>query len=103
MINHYAIRSTDTFLMKQARGRGMGAGVDKYVLNSQWHRRANRNETEDRTILARWPEVEAELTRLRALPGVAGAEADCIDWFHQTAARILTPDKVRSWTTGPKT
>ena len=103
VVNHYATRSTDTFLMKQARGRGMGAGIDKYVLNSQWHRRANRNETEDRTILARWPEVEAELIRIRTLPGVAGAEAACIDWFHQTAARIPTLDKVRPWTAGPKT
>ena len=77
VVNHYATRSTDTFLMKQARGRGMGPASNKYTRNSTWHRRANRNDVQDRSILRRWPEVAAELTRLRALPGVAQAEANC--------------------------
>lgn len=84
VVNHYAIRSTDSFRLKQARGRGMGPAWEKYVPGSTWHRRANRNEAQDRTILRRWPEVEAELARLRALPGVAKAEATCHDWFLET-------------------
>lgn len=87
-LNHYAIRSTDSFLMKQARGRGMGPPSDKYTRGSAWHRRANRNETQDRSILRRWPETEAELTRLRALPGVAQAEADCRAWFDAARSRL---------------
>jgi Glycosyl transferase family 2 len=94
VVNHYAIRSTDTFLMKHARGRGMGPASDKYTRNSAWHRRANRNEAQDRTILARWPKVEAELARLRALPGIAEAEADCRAWF--TAARDRLPPPMRT-------
>jgi hypothetical protein len=90
VVNHYAIRSTDCFQLKQARGRGMGPGSDKYRPGSQWHRRANRNEAQDRTILRRWPEVEAELTRLRALPGVAEAEAACHSWFLATRAPART-------------
>lgn len=90
VVNHYAIRSTDCFQLKQARGRGMGPGSDKYLPGSQWHRRANRNEAQDRTILRRWPEVEAELTRLRALPGVAEAEAACHSWFLATRAPART-------------
>lgn len=81
VVNHYAIRSTDSFRMKQARGRGMGPAWDKYVPGSTWHRHANRNDTQDRSILSRWPEVEAELARLRALPGLAEAEAACHSWF----------------------
>jgi hypothetical protein len=88
VVNHYAIRSTDSFRMKQARGRGMGPASDKYRLNSAWHRRANRNETQDRSILRRWPAVEAELASLRALPGVAAAEAACRDWFATTRDRL---------------
>ena len=82
VVNHYAIRSRDVFLLKTRRGNGTGQPSRKYLPGSAWHRRANRNEAEDRSILARWPEVQAELARLRALPGVAEAEAACRDWFH---------------------
>jgi hypothetical protein len=100
VVNHYAIRSRDVFLLKNLRGRGTGPASNKYHLNSQWHRRANRNDVQDRTILRRWPEVEAELARLRALPGIAEAEATCRDWFLATRARLLDPRTIRSWTVG---
>lgn len=102
VVNHYAIRSRDVFLMKNLRGRGTGLGTEKYHLKSLWYRRANRNETQDRSILSRWHEVAAELARLRALPGVARAEAACEAWFRDTSARILTPETVRLWTKGTR-
>lgn len=92
VVNHYAIRSTDSFRLRQARGRGMGAPWLKYVPGSMWHRRANRNEVQDRSILRRWPETEAEIARLRALPGVAAAEAACHAWFLDARTRPL-PDQ----------
>ena len=92
VVNHYATRSTDTFLLKAARGRGMGPPFAKYTRNSAWHRRANRNEAEDHSILVRWPEVAAELARLRALAGVVGAEADCLAWFHRARARLFAAE-----------
>lgn len=91
VINHYATRSTDVFLLKADRGRGMGPPFDKYRSGSKWHRLTNRNEVQDRTILRRWPEVAAELARLRALPGVAQAEAACRAWFAETRARRIPP------------
>lgn len=97
-VNHYATRSTDVFLLKNDRGRGMGPPSDKYHLGSKWHRTANRNDTQDRSILARWPEVAAELSRLRALPGVAKAEARCRDWFTATKTARLTPENLARWT-----
>jgi hypothetical protein len=97
-VNHYATRSTDVFLLKNDRGRGMGPPSDKYHLGSKWHRHANRNEAQDFSILRRWPKVAAELQRLRALPGVAKAEASCRDWFTQTRAARLTPDNLARWT-----
>jgi hypothetical protein len=90
VVNHYATRSTDTFRLKHARGRGMGPPSDKYRPGSKWHRTANRNDTQDRSILRRWPETWAELSRLRALPGVAEAEAACRAWFEGARARLLT-------------
>jgi len=96
VVNHYGVRSTDVFLLKNHRGRGMGPPSDKYHLGSKWHRLANRNEARDDSILRRWPEVAAELARLRALPGVAQAEATCRDWFltarDQRAAKSPRPD-----------
>lgn len=98
VVNHYATRSTDVFLLKNDRGRGMGPPSDKYHLGSKWHARANRNEAQDRSILRRWPEVTAEITRLRALPGVAEAEAACRDWFSDTRRQRLTPETLARWT-----
>jgi Glycosyl transferase family 2 len=100
VLNHYAVRSTDVFLLKNERGRGAGPPFPKYHLGSAWHRRSNRNEAQDRSILARWPDVQAEMARLRALPGVAGAEAACRDWFAQWCDRTLTPETIRRWTKG---
>jgi hypothetical protein len=88
LVNHYAVRSSDVFLLKADRGRGAGPPFPKYTLQSAWYRRSNRNDQQDRTILARWPEVEAELARLRALPGIAEAEARCLGWFHEARARL---------------
>jgi hypothetical protein len=98
VVNHYATRSTDVFLMKNDRGFGTGKPFGKYHLNSAWHRRINRNDREDRTILRRWDEVAAEISRLRALPGVAAAEAACLTWFQTTRQRLLVPDTIRRWT-----
>jgi hypothetical protein len=98
VVNHYATRSTDVFLLKNDRGRGMGPPSDKYHLGSKWHGRANRNDVQDRSILRRWPEVAAELARLRALPGVAQAEAACRAWFTATCAQRLTPENRARWT-----
>lgn len=98
VVNHYAIRSRDVFLLKNLRGRGTGPASNKYHLNSIWHRRANRNDRQDVSILARWPEVADELARLRGLPGVAEAEATCREWFFATRSRILTPETMKRWT-----
>ncbi|MGL4236109.1 glycosyltransferase family 2 protein [Tabrizicola sp.] len=100
VVNHYAVRSTDVFLLKNERGRGWGLPSDKYQIGSKWHRRANRNDRQDRTVLRRWPEVEAELTRLRALPGIAQAEAACIAWFQDRRKTLITPETIRLWTKG---
>lgn len=77
-INHYAIRSSDTFAARARRGDGQGKVTGKYRLGSRWHRIANRNEIEDTTMLAHWPATCAELTRLRALPGVLARETACL-------------------------
>lgn len=87
VIHHYAIRSQDVFRLKALRGDGQGKDGGKYRINSRWHRIANRNEAEDRSALRHWPATQTEMARLRALPGVAQAEAATLAAF--TAARAL--------------
>ena len=99
-INHYAVKSQDLFLMKNDRGDGQGkTGERKYHLGSAWHRKANRNDVEDRAILRHLPALEANLARLRALPGVAEAEQKCRDWFETRRNAILTESQRRLWST----
>ncbi|MDF1802918.1 glycosyltransferase family 2 protein [Thalassovita sp.] len=100
-LNHYAVKSQDLFLMKNDRGDGQGKTSDsKYHIGSRWHRAANRNDIEDRTILRHWPETERRLAHLRATPTIASAEQHCQEWFVQHRAEILTPDRRADWTRG---
>lgn len=96
-INHYAIPSRDGFLMKNDRGDGQGKVTDKYYLGSRWHEIANQNETPNYTINRHLAATQAEMARLRAVPGVADAENQCIDWFHNRSAAILTETQISAW------
>ncbi|MWD26719.1 hypothetical protein E0K89_004435 [Aquicoccus sp. SCR17] len=98
VLNHYAIRAADDFLMKNDRGDGQGKLTGKYRIGSAWHRAANRNEGEDRSILRHWPETAARMAEWRALPGVAEAEAACLAWDSARRAQVLTPENRRRWT-----
>ncbi|SMX47220.1 glycosyltransferase family 2 protein [Maliponia aquimaris] len=101
---HYAVRSQDCFLMKNDRGDGQGKmGDTKYHLNSHWHRKANRNEVEDRTLADPAPALRATLAHWRGDPAIATAERACQDWFTATRARLLTPENRARWTRGKAT
>lgn len=98
-INHYAVKSRDLFMMKNDRGDGQGKQEQtKYHLGSNWHRSANKNDAEDRTILRHWPETQAQLASLRAVPAIAAAEQACFDWFTTRKSAILTPEALALWT-----
>lgn len=90
-IHHYAIRSEDVFRLKSLRGDGQGKDGAKYRVGGRWHRIANRNEAEDRSALRLWPATQAEMARLRALPGVAPAESATLAAFDTARARMESP------------
>ena len=90
MINHYAIKSPEVFEMKRRRGRGENVGGrSKYRVGSEWHRRANRNDVEDRSILRHWDATRAEMRRLRTLPGVSEIEARAVRWFDRRRQKFM--------------
>lgn len=98
-LNHYAVKSQDLFMMKNDRGDGQGKlGEPKYHLNSNWHRAANRNDVEDRAILAQISQTASRLAALRANPEIAQAEKSCQNWFLERRAKILTEENRRAWT-----
>ncbi len=74
VLNHYAIKSEDHFLLKNVRGDGMAMVHSKYLKNSLFWQNADANSVEDRTILRHWPGVAERLARYRRDPVIAELE-----------------------------
>ncbi len=74
-LNHYAVRSVESFLVKRDRGRVNHVDRDQGL--NYWFR-MNHNITEDRSILRMVPRLQAELGRLMADPEIAAAHAHSV-------------------------
>jgi hypothetical protein len=100
VVNHYAVRSRDIFLLKNHRGDGMRSAYNKrYFLHSRWHRAANANHVEDRSILRHLPAVKALLAEWRAAdPEIAELEADAHAWLRQMRREWLTEARIAELT-----
>ena len=75
-LNHYAVRSAESFLVKRDRGRVNHVDRDQGL--AYWFR-MNNNATEDRSIQRMIPALRAEMDRLLADPEIAEAHAFCVD------------------------
>ena len=84
-LNHYAVRSAESFLVKRARGRANHTEND---LGAKYWFRMNHNAVEDRSIQRRAKASAEEKARLLTLPGVAEAHAAAVDW-HQARIKAL--------------
>ena len=92
-LNHYSVRSAEDFLMKTRRG--LPNRHKKRIDLTYWVER-NFNEVAAPRILAMADATEAELARLRALPGLAGAEAEGLAWHGAAFERALdTPEGIK--------
>jgi hypothetical protein len=69
-LNHYAVRSAESFLVKRDRGRVNHTDRDQG--RAYWFR-MNHNTTEDHSIQRMLPALEAEWARLMADPEIAAA------------------------------
>lgn len=74
-LNHYAVRSAESFLVKRDRGRVNHVDRDQGM--AYWFR-MNNNAVEERSILSRTPMLKAEMDRLLADPDIAAAHAACV-------------------------
>lgn len=71
-LNHYAVRSVESFLVKRARGRAYH--VDRGLGSNYWFRMSH-NADQDRSIMRMLPALQQELDRLLADPAIARAHA----------------------------
>ena len=74
-LNHYAVRSAESFLVKRNRGRVNHVDRDQGL--AYWFR-MNNNYTEDRSITRMIPKMREELDRLLSDPEIAAAHANSV-------------------------
>ena len=74
-LNHYAVRSAESFLVKRDRGRVNHVDRDQGL--AYWFR-MNHNLVEDRSIQRMLPALRGEMNRLLSDPDIAQMHAQCI-------------------------
>jgi hypothetical protein len=84
-LNHYAVRSTESFLVKRDRGRVNH--VDRDQGGAYWFR-MNHNTTQDTSIQRMIPAAQAEWDRLMADPEIAAAHAGCVTAHRSKIAKL---------------
>ena len=84
-VNHYAVRSAGSFLVKRQRGRVNH--VDRDQGTAYWFR-MNHNVVEDRSIRRFDRLASAERDRLIALPGVSDAHEASVVWHRDRIAQL---------------
>ncbi|MCB1335718.1 MAG: glycosyltransferase family 2 protein [Roseivivax sp.] len=84
-LNHYPLRSAESFLVKRQRGRALH--VDRAIGLNYWIR-MDWGGARDTTIHRNIPRVEAEIARLMRDPEVAQLHAEGVAW-HKARAQAL--------------
>ncbi len=85
-MNHYSLRSAESFLVKTARG--LANRRVKAIDLAYWVER-NFNTEENRAILVHQDALAAEIAALRALPGLEALHRAACDWHRKRAAQLL--------------
>lgn len=89
-LNHYSLRSAESFLVKTVRGLANRQG--KALDLTYWVER-NFNTQENRAILVWQEALEQETATLRALPGIEALHLAACDWHRKRAGQIMrTPE-----------
>jgi predicted ester cyclase len=91
-LNHYAVRSAESFLVKRDRGRVNHVDRDQGL--NYWFR-MNHNVDQETSIQRMIPALRAEWTRLMADPDIAAAHALCVT-NHQSRITALRANKTQS-------
>ena len=85
-MNHYSLRSVESFLVKSARG--LANRRVKHIDLSYWVER-NFNTVEN-TVITRWSSaLAAETAQLRRLPGLDALHRQSCDWHRNRCAELI--------------
>ena len=84
-LNHYALKSVESYLVKKARGRAHHVGGD---LGLDYWRKMNHNYIEDTSVNAMDGAKRAVYDQIRALPGVAELDDACKS-YHRARIKEL--------------
>ncbi|MEO1612804.1 MAG: glycosyltransferase family 2 protein, partial [Pseudomonadota bacterium] len=74
-LNHYSLRSSESYLVKRDRGRVNHVDRDQGL--AYWFR-MNHNAVEDRSILSKLPAAKAEFDRLMDDPDIRAMHERCV-------------------------
>jgi len=89
-VNHYALRSMDSFLVKRARGR---ANHSHHVLGMEYWERFNLNDEKDSSIDRYKTKVTKLAKELKSDPVLKDLHARAVDWHTRKAASLkMDPD-----------
>ncbi|WP_146038059.1 glycosyltransferase family 2 protein [Tabrizicola aquatica] len=89
-LNHYAVRSAESFLVKRDRGRVNHVDRDQGL--AYWFRMNNNSEVE-RGIMRMIPALEQEMARLLADPEIRAAHEGCIAAHRAHIARLIETEQ----------
>lgn len=87
MLNHYSLRSAESFLVKRDRGRVNHVDRDQGL--SYWFR-MNHNAQTGRTIENKFPLFRAEYERLMQDPEIAAGHAACVEAHRKRIDELRT-------------
>lgn len=93
-LNHYAVRSAESFLVKRDRGRVNHIERDQGL--GYWFC-MNHNAEEDHAIAASRPKLQAEFARLISDPDIAAAHHACVAAHRHKIATLLAEDGPRTF------
>lgn len=95
-LNHYAVRNTESFLVKRDRGRVNHVERDQGI--AYWMR-MNFNMEQDFSIQRRLPAMRKELTRLKALKGIKALHEDAVAAHKAKIADLMTREDMNAFFT----
>ncbi|TMV92999.1 glycosyltransferase family 2 protein [Thioclava sp. BHET1] len=96
-LNHYAVRSAESFLVKRDRGRVNHTDRDQGL--NYWFR-MNHNAEEETSILPRLPAARAEYEALMADPEIASAHAHALACHRAKITELMArPDQLEFYQT----
>ncbi|MDB5659517.1 MAG: glycosyl transferase family 2 [Cypionkella sp.] len=93
-LNHYAVRSVESFLVKRDRGRVNH--VDRDQGSNYWFRMSH-NQDRDTSIQNRLPMFQAEMDRLLADPDIRAAHQHSVGKHREKIGGLLTQDAQKAF------